>query len=323
MKNTIIFILTAILIIFCYYYFTSVQPSQTQDEQNAGENPPGNVPSNTEDISDTPPAQTPATSKNDEEEVAFPYINSISPSKGEIGTVVILKGRNLAGYSGDLDAWIESSEGKVGYLPAYGETVYPKTDTITVQIPETVCTLNNTYSGKPCTSTFEILPGEYKIFTRPWGNESNKVPFTVTAKWVTKTNEIIGISFMVPENFEIEFDAEDEEIIEIRDEPFGPNRFRIRKLNQEEYTKRAEEEDKIADGYPEYVAKGEVIVRKEVAINGVIWEMSKVHEPVQFYSTRYVTKTKNNEYLEVTIRPGILIPEDDAQSFIKTIQFLD
>lgn len=168
MKNIIIIILTAIILFGGYYYITAthpVQPTKPNPEQE-------NNASSTENVSNT--------STTTDEEVTLPHIDSISPIKGEVGTVITLKGKNLGGFAGDLDAWIESGDGKLGYLPAYGTTAYPETNTITVQITETVCTQNNTYSGKPCESLFTIEPGVYTIYTRPWGNDSNKVTFTVT-----------------------------------------------------------------------------------------------------------------------------------------------
>ena len=190
MKNTIIFILTAILITFGYYYLTSIQPTHVNETDDVIETPSVDVPADTQVTPENPPAQTPTSSDEvTEDDVPMPYIESISPTAGKIGTVVTLKGRDLAGYSGDLDGWIENSDGKVGYLPAHGDTVYPHTDTITVQIPQSVCTINNTYSGRPCTNTLVIEPGQYKIFTRPWGNESNKVTFTVEIEAVEDVSQ--------------------------------------------------------------------------------------------------------------------------------------
>lgn len=109
-----------------------------------------------------------------------PFIKSIDKSSGPIGTVVTLKGVDLAGFEGDLDAWIENSNGEVAYLGSYGKSVYPNTNQITVQIPERACKQNNSYSGNPCRSDLNITPGIYKLYTNPWGKKSNTVSFEVT-----------------------------------------------------------------------------------------------------------------------------------------------
>lgn len=110
-----------------------------------------------------------------------PFISSIDKSSGPIGTTVTLKGSNLAGFEGDLDAWIENSSGEKGYLPGiYSNQV--KTNEITVKIPEKACKQINSYSGNPCTSYLNITPGIYKLYTSPWGKKSNIVTFEVTDK---------------------------------------------------------------------------------------------------------------------------------------------
>jgi hypothetical protein len=107
----------------------------------------------------------------------LPVISSINPSSGTTGTIVVLKGKNLAGFEGDLDAWIKDSKGQVAYLPSYGKL---QANQITVAIPDKACKANNSYSGLPCKEYLPIVPGNYKIFTNPWGNLSNEVYFTVT-----------------------------------------------------------------------------------------------------------------------------------------------
>ena len=109
-----------------------------------------------------------------------PVITSITPSSGPIGTIIELKGTNLAGFEGDLDAWIENSKGEIAFLPGIGST--PRADqTIRIKIDSQLCKGNNNYSGLPCTSYLTITPGVYNIYTQPWGKTSNKVKFTVTS----------------------------------------------------------------------------------------------------------------------------------------------
>lgn len=108
-----------------------------------------------------------------------PIITSISQSSGSIGTVIELKGNNLAGFEGDLDAWIENSKGEIAFLPGIGST--PRDDqTIKVKIESKLCKTNNTYSGLPCESYLDINSGVYNIYTLPWGKMSNKIQFAVT-----------------------------------------------------------------------------------------------------------------------------------------------
>lgn len=109
-----------------------------------------------------------------------PFISSIDKSSGPIGTTITLKGSNLAGFEGDLDAWIENGAGEKGYLPGiYSGSI--KTDQITIKIPERACKQNNSYSGNSCTSYLNITPGVYKLYTSPWGKKSNVVTFEVTS----------------------------------------------------------------------------------------------------------------------------------------------
>lgn len=109
----------------------------------------------------------------------YPIINSIDKSSGPVGTIVTLKGVNLAGFEGDFDAWIENSVGERGFLRGI-YTGPVKEQQIKVQITEKVCKQNTGYSGLPCTSYLTITPGVYKIYTSPWGKNSNKINFVVT-----------------------------------------------------------------------------------------------------------------------------------------------
>jgi hypothetical protein len=118
------------------------------------------------------------SSNSQNENEPTPVITSISPTSGPIGTVVEIKGNNLAGFEGDLDAWIQNSKGEVAFLPRIGSV--PRADqTIKVKIDSQLCKENNGYSGKPCSSYMTIRPGVYSIYTQPWGKMSNKVQFIV------------------------------------------------------------------------------------------------------------------------------------------------
>ena len=139
-----------------------------------------------------------------------PVITSITPTSGPVGTVVTITGRNLAGFEGDLDANIRNGAGENAFLLGIGSV--PRADgTIRVQINNQLCRQNNSYSGAPCASYMNIVPGVYNIYTEPWGKSSNLVPFTVTTSdsvniapvdtttdWQTYSNPEYGISFQYP-----------------------------------------------------------------------------------------------------------------------------
>jgi len=113
------------------------------------------------------------------EENKKPVINSITPTSGKVGTIVEISGDNLAGFEGDLDAWITNDKGEKAFLAGIGSV--PREDgIIKVEIDSKLCTVVTTYSGLECPSYMTIIPGVYSIYTAPWGKESNKVEFTVT-----------------------------------------------------------------------------------------------------------------------------------------------
>ena len=127
----------------------------------------------------TPPTTPVATTTEPLDTNPTPHIDSISQSSGPIGTILELKGQNLAGFEGDLDAIIENEKGETAFLSGIGRV--PREDkTIRVKIESKVCTVNNNYSGLPCEKYLNITPGRYFIYTNPWGTISNKWQFTVT-----------------------------------------------------------------------------------------------------------------------------------------------
>ena len=107
-----------------------------------------------------------------------PKINSITPASGPIGTIVEIKGINLNGFEGDMDAIIENSKGETAVLLGMTRN---EPNLIRVKIENKICRISNSYSGLPCKSYLNISPGVYNIYTSPWGKNSNKVQFTVTS----------------------------------------------------------------------------------------------------------------------------------------------
>lgn len=122
-----------------------------------------------------------------------PTIKSIYPASGPVGTIIEISGTQLNGFEGDLDAWIENDKGEVAFLPGLGPT--PRSEqVIRVKISSSLCKTNNSYSGAACSYYLTITPGNYKIYTKPWGVKSNVVNFTVTSTATSTQPYITEIS---------------------------------------------------------------------------------------------------------------------------------
>lgn len=147
----------------------------------ATETPPSDGPT----AAAPPPTPTTATTTATSTETQYtPKLSTVSPQEGPVGTVVTLTGSDLAGFEGDLDAWIVDERGVAAHLPQYFDALGPDTDpgidTIMVEIPERACTTNNTYSGNECQRYLELTPGTYRLYAWPFGEKSNELAFTIT-----------------------------------------------------------------------------------------------------------------------------------------------
>ncbi len=122
------------------------------------------------------------TNKTETQGDLTPVIYSVTPSSGPIGTKITIKGKNLNGFEGDLNARIATEFNPADYSSGimYGER-NGSTDTIVPTIQSSFCKQDNSYSGLPCKSYFYVTPGLYEISVKPWSKESNSVPFAVTA----------------------------------------------------------------------------------------------------------------------------------------------
>lgn len=130
--------------------------------------------------------EIPTTNSKTENDTA-PVIYSITPSSGPVGTKITIKGKNLNGFEGDLNARISTEFNNADYSSGimYGEK-NSSADAIVTTIESSFCKKDNSYSGLPCESYFYVTPGVYKISVKPWSIESNSVPFTVTSSQLKK-----------------------------------------------------------------------------------------------------------------------------------------
>ncbi len=115
----------------------------------------------------------------------LPYIISITPSYGRIGTTVEIKGNNLSGFEGDLDVYFERSDGKKFMLTdTFGDYLKTGGSLIKVVVKEPCQQgerIYGRYSGDPSQCNFVALtPDKYKVYVEPWGKKSNITYFTVT-----------------------------------------------------------------------------------------------------------------------------------------------
>ena len=112
-----------------------------------------------------------------EDTTPAPIINTITPQSAPIGAIVELRGINFSGFEGDKNAWIENSNGQKGIV--YGMYPYSTSELIRFKLADKYCTVDTSYSGKPCPSYINITQGTYNIFVNPWGKTSNKVQLIV------------------------------------------------------------------------------------------------------------------------------------------------
>lgn len=132
------------------------------------------------------PAQLPGTIKQDQvalptstcvdSDGGDPVITSLSKASGSLGDKIEISGCNFSGFEGDKIAWIENSAGAKGIL--YGESG-STAKSIKVILKSPLCGKDTSYSGLPCDGYLTLMPGNYKIYTEPWGKKSNAVDFVI------------------------------------------------------------------------------------------------------------------------------------------------
>jgi ketosteroid isomerase-like protein len=149
-------------------------------------------------------------------------ITSISTSSGPIGTSIDIFGHNFAGFEGDLGVDIENEVGKTAYIfsslaggyPTLYKTIYPGKELIRITIPDKVCetAYSDSYSGNPCKSFMEIVPGTYKISVKGNSERSNVVMFTVTLGDIWKTYNFESFEIKYPEDSIVAFSNKENKI---------------------------------------------------------------------------------------------------------------
>ena len=153
---------------------------------------------------------------NNDEEVgieAKPVIYSISPSYGPVGTTVKINGAHMAGFESDLDFYFERADGKTAMLTYdYSVSGKPDGDGVKITIKEPCQkgqTIYGRYSGIPSTCDYVALtPGKYKVYTKPYGQKSNVVEFTITSGSASISPSPSPISSVIrvisPKNIEVQ-----------------------------------------------------------------------------------------------------------------------
>lgn len=117
----------------------------------------------------------PVSASNDE--ISTPVIYTITPNRASIGTTVELRGKGFSGFENDKYALVANSEGVKGII--YGDTSVATNEYIRFKLEDKYCTIDTSYSGLPCPSYLNIIPGIYTIYVYPWNKKSNSVQFTV------------------------------------------------------------------------------------------------------------------------------------------------
>jgi len=105
-----------------------------------------------------------------------PFISSLSAYSGKIGNLIEVNGCNFLGFEGDENVWLENAQGQKGIV--YGENG-SSIRTLKIILKSPLCQKDNSYSGLPCEAQINLVPGKYKIYTSPWGKDSNRVDFTI------------------------------------------------------------------------------------------------------------------------------------------------
>ena len=101
----------------------------------------------------------------------------------------MVSGKNLSGFEGDKNVWIENTATGVKGIIRGDQT--SSATKITFTLADKYCTADTSYSGAACPSYLTITPGNYVLYANPWGVTSNSVTLVVTSSsntaWQTYT----------------------------------------------------------------------------------------------------------------------------------------
>ncbi|MDP1688774.1 MAG: hypothetical protein Q8L47_01425 [bacterium] len=129
--------------------------------------------------------------------IAQPYISSLSRYSG-VGTILLeINGSNFVGFEGDLNAWIENSQGVKGLLRGQAGS---NNNLLKVTLSSPLCKQDNSYSGLECSSWLNLTPGTYKIYVETPTDKSNIISFSIVTSLInfhpadTNSDYRIGIS---------------------------------------------------------------------------------------------------------------------------------
>lgn len=117
-----------------------------------------------------------------------PYIGSITPWSAPVGTTIEIRGSGLVGFEGDVYFFFKRSDGKIARLSGVvstqttGDAVGAQTARVVLKEPcQQGQTVYGDYSGIPAQCDYvQLTTGVYKVYTTPWGKNSNEVQFTIT-----------------------------------------------------------------------------------------------------------------------------------------------
>jgi hypothetical protein len=113
---------------------------------------------------------------------AIPAISLVSSTSLSVGDTIKIHGCNLAGFEGDNTIWIENAKGVKGILYALRRN---DNENMEVVLKSPVCKVDNSYQTSACDDKnlwFNLTPGEYKIYTSPWGKKSNEIKLHIQSK---------------------------------------------------------------------------------------------------------------------------------------------
>jgi hypothetical protein len=182
--SLIVILLVVVLGLGGYYAVTQTKSDQAITEEKSTEESSQTTPVPST-VGEKTAAVSPSCSGRD---AMVPFITAIVPASGPAGAKVEIRGCNLSGYEGDLEATFERSDG--AHFSLYGGTWYrkvidaaePTSMTVTVDSYCPHGSITGRYSGldQKC-ETVAATPGTYKVRVVTPSGTSNTVIYTITS----------------------------------------------------------------------------------------------------------------------------------------------